>query len=73
MLVMTKTFIHVEDSAEQKKLLCRRAKADSVVMLLCRQPCAAQSSLKDMNWKMSMLLSKICRNLVLMKNLNKFY
>ena len=26
------------------------AKADSVVVLLCRQPCAAQSSLKDMNW-----------------------
>ena len=27
------------------------AKADSVVVLLCRQPCAAQSSLKDMNWE----------------------
>lgn len=26
------------------------AKADSVVVLLCRQPCANQSSLKDMNW-----------------------
>lgn len=26
------------------------AKADSVVVLLCRQPCAAQNSLKDMNW-----------------------
>lgn len=26
------------------------AKADSVVVLLCRQPCAAQSSLKDMSW-----------------------
>lgn len=26
------------------------AKAESVVVLLCRQPCAAQSSLKDMNW-----------------------
>lgn len=26
------------------------AKADSVVVLLCRQPCAAQTSLKDMNW-----------------------
>lgn len=26
------------------------AKADSVVVLLCRQPCAAQSSLKEMNW-----------------------
>ncbi|XP_048583576.1 regulator of nonsense transcripts 1 [Nematostella vectensis] len=26
------------------------AKADSVVVLLCRQPCATQSSLKDMNW-----------------------
>ncbi|XP_061409775.1 regulator of nonsense transcripts 1 isoform X1 [Lethenteron reissneri] len=26
------------------------AKADSVVVLLCRQPCASQSSLKDMNW-----------------------
>uniref|UniRef100_A0A336KT50 DNA helicase n=1 Tax=Culicoides sonorensis TaxID=179676 RepID=A0A336KT50_CULSO len=26
------------------------AKADSVVVLLCRQPCSAQSSLKDMNW-----------------------
>lgn len=26
------------------------AKADSVVVLLCRQPCAASSSLKDMNW-----------------------
>ncbi|KAI7697560.1 hypothetical protein SSS_03029 [Sarcoptes scabiei] len=26
------------------------AKADSVVVLLCRQPCAAQSTLKDMNW-----------------------
>jgi regulator of nonsense transcripts 1 len=27
------------------------AKADSVVVLLCRQPCAAQSSLKHMNWE----------------------
>ncbi len=27
------------------------AKADSVVVLLCRQPCAAQNSLKDMNWE----------------------
>ncbi len=26
------------------------AQADSVVVLLCRQPCAAVSSLKDMNW-----------------------
>lgn len=26
------------------------AKADSVVVLLCRQPCAASSKLKDMNW-----------------------
>ena len=26
------------------------AKADSVVVLLCRQPCSAQNSLKDMNW-----------------------
>jgi hypothetical protein len=26
------------------------AKADSVVVLLCRQPCASQSALKDMNW-----------------------
>eukprot|EP00117_Sycon_ciliatum_P034570 scpid22067/ scgid26360/ Regulator of nonsense transcripts 1; ATP-dependent helicase RENT1; Nonsense mRNA reducing factor 1; Up-frameshift suppressor 1 homolog len=26
------------------------AKADSVVVLLCRQPCAAQSNLKEMNW-----------------------
>ncbi|XP_022697814.1 regulator of nonsense transcripts 1-like isoform X2 [Varroa jacobsoni] len=26
------------------------AKADSVVVLLCRHPCASQSSLKDMNW-----------------------
>lgn len=26
------------------------AKADSVVVLLCRQPCATLSSLKDMNW-----------------------
>ncbi|XP_065221727.1 regulator of nonsense transcripts 1-like isoform X2 [Planococcus citri] len=26
------------------------AKADSVVVLLCRLPCAAQSSLKDMDW-----------------------
>lgn len=26
------------------------AKADSVVVLLCRQPCSVQSSLKDMNW-----------------------
>jgi regulator of nonsense transcripts 1 len=26
------------------------AKADSVVVLLCRQPCASQSSLKDLNW-----------------------
>jgi regulator of nonsense transcripts 1 len=26
------------------------AKADSVVVLLCRQPCASQSTLKDMNW-----------------------
>ncbi|VDP13838.1 unnamed protein product [Soboliphyme baturini] len=29
------------------------AKADSVVVLLCRQPCASQSSLKDMNWDQS--------------------
>ena len=29
------------------------AKADSVVVLLCRQPCAAQTSLKDMNWDQS--------------------
>ena len=27
------------------------AQADSVVVLLCRQPCAAQNSLKDMNWE----------------------
>jgi len=27
------------------------AKADSVVVLLCRQPCAAQNGLKDMNWE----------------------
>ncbi|XP_067615125.1 regulator of nonsense transcripts 1 homolog [Eurosta solidaginis] len=26
------------------------AQADSVVVLLCRQPCTAQNSLKDMNW-----------------------
>jgi regulator of nonsense transcripts 1 len=26
------------------------AKADSVVVLLCRQPCATQTSLKDLNW-----------------------
>lgn len=26
------------------------AKADSVVVLLCRQPCATLSNLKDMNW-----------------------
>lgn len=26
------------------------AKSDSVVVLLCRQPCATTSSLKDMNW-----------------------
>jgi len=26
------------------------AKADSVVVILCRQPCAAQNALKDMNW-----------------------
>lgn len=26
------------------------AKADSVVVLLCRQPCAASTQLKDMNW-----------------------
>lgn len=26
------------------------AKADSVVVLLCRQPCATQSNSKDMNW-----------------------
>lgn len=29
------------------------AKADSVVVLLCRQPCGAQNSLKDMNWDQS--------------------
>jgi regulator of nonsense transcripts 1 len=29
------------------------AKADSVVVLLCRQPCASQSSLKDLNWDSS--------------------
>ncbi len=27
------------------------AKSESVVVLLCRQPCAAQNSLKDMNWE----------------------
>ncbi|XP_053671419.1 regulator of nonsense transcripts 1 homolog [Anopheles nili] len=26
------------------------AKSESVVVLLCRQPCAAQNSIKDMNW-----------------------
>ena len=26
------------------------ATANSVVVILCRQPCAAQSSLKDKNW-----------------------
>ena len=26
------------------------AKSDSMVMLLCRHPCAQQSSLKDMEW-----------------------
>jgi regulator of nonsense transcripts 1 len=26
------------------------AKADSVVVLLCRHPCATLSNLKDMNW-----------------------
>lgn len=26
------------------------AKSDSVVVLLCRQPCATTSNLKDMNW-----------------------
>lgn len=26
------------------------AKADSVVILLCRQPCSTQNALKDMNW-----------------------
>ncbi|KAK5612973.1 Regulator of nonsense transcripts 1 [Crenichthys baileyi] len=29
------------------------AKADSVVVLLCRQPCASQSGLKDINWDSS--------------------
>eukprot|EP00095_Tigriopus_kingsejongensis_P011513 maker-scaffold33_size549341-snap-gene-0.19 protein:Tk11513 transcript:maker-scaffold33_size549341-snap-gene-0.19-mRNA-1 annotation:"regulator of nonsense transcripts" len=27
------------------------AKADSVVILLCRHPCASQNALKDMNWE----------------------
>jgi regulator of nonsense transcripts 1 len=27
------------------------AKADSVVVLLCRQPCASQTSLKELNWE----------------------
>ena len=27
------------------------SKADSVVVVLCRQPCAAQNMLKDMNWE----------------------
>ena len=26
------------------------AKANSVVVLLCRQPCAAQTALRDVNW-----------------------
>lgn len=26
------------------------AKNDSVVVLLCRQPCATQATLKDLNW-----------------------
>lgn len=34
------------------------AKADSVVVLLCRQPCAAQNSLKDMNWFVYIISSK---------------
>ncbi len=29
------------------------AKSDTVVVLLCRQPCAAQSGSKDMNWDIS--------------------
>ncbi|KAH9399076.1 ATP-dependent helicase NAM7 [Tyrophagus putrescentiae] len=35
------------------------AKADSVVVLLCRQPCAAQSSLKEMNWDPEHWLVKV--------------
>ena len=27
------------------------AKAESVVVLLCRQPCASQNALKDLNWE----------------------
>lgn len=30
------------------------AKADSVVVLLCRQPCASQSIAKDQNWDLAM-------------------
>ena len=33
------------------------AKADSVVVLLCRQCCATQNGLKDMNWDQVMLAS----------------
>lgn len=29
------------------------AKADSVVVLLCRQPCASQSNMKDVDWDVS--------------------
>ncbi|KAL1281091.1 hypothetical protein QQF64_015691, partial [Cirrhinus molitorella] len=34
-------------------LVRAKSKADSVVVLLCRQPCASQSSLKDINWDSS--------------------
>lgn len=36
------------------------AKADSVVVLLCRHPCAAQNSLKDMNWEQDQWKPLIC-------------
>eukprot|EP00126_Sphaerothecum_destruens_P008230 Sdes_comp20136_c0_seq1m13231 len=35
------------------------AKSDSVVVLLCRQPCASQSMARDMNWDMSQWLPLI--------------
>ena len=36
------------------------AKADSVVVLLCRHPCATLSNLKDMNWSVARFQPLAC-------------
>ena len=40
------------------------AKADSVVVLLCRQPCASSTNLKDMDWSVELIL--VYQNVILL-------